>query len=352
MTDWTLAPCTTTVAALTEISPARRAALRDGPDDTASFRAAMANTPALREVEIGGAAAQTAARDTLRVVAWNVERLRPLDAIAHTLRDARADVALLTEIDKGMARTGNTHRTSELAAALGQSYAYGAEFVELDRGTSSERTAAGEAQNALGFHGNAIVSRLTLQRPALFRLEAEGTWFGWARDEPRLGGRLAIGGQVRLNDTPVTVIGLHLESHSDPAHRAGQVARLLDLLALYDPDAPVLIGGDFNTSTYGRTIHGFRDAQPGDDPLRRLRPQPFEPLFDLFERHGFDWRAANVPDAPTQRFAEGSTRPLGKIDWIFSRGLTATSPAVLPAVQGDSTPSSDHEALFVEFALP
>ncbi len=285
-------------------------------------------------------------------MAWNVKRLRPLDAIAYTLRDARSNVALLSEIDKGIARTGNTHRTAELAAALGQSYAYGAEFVELDRGTASERAAAGEAQNALGFHGNAVVSRLTLHRPALFRLEAEGTWFGWARDEPRLGGRLAIGGQVTLNDTPVTLIGLHLESQSDPAQRAGQVARLLDILALYDPDAPALIGGDFNTSTYARTVHGFRDAQPSDDPLRRLRPQPFEPLFKLFERYGFDWHAAPVPDAPTQRFAEGSFRPLGKIDWIFTRGLTATSPAVLPALQGDSTPSSDHEALVVEVALP
>lgn len=353
MTDWTLAPCETVVDALTEVAAPRRAALRDGPDDHATHRAALDATPALREVEVGGLAHRAEeATGSLKVVAWNVERLRYLGPVAQTLTGAQADVCLLTEIDKGMARTGNDHRTAELAGEIGQNYAYGVEFIELDRGTTRERAAHADTENTLGFHGNAMLSRLRLHRPALFRLEAEGTWFGWGRDEPRLGGRIAIGGQMMLDGVAVTCVGVHLESHSDPDHRAGQVARLVDLVDRYDPDAPVLIGGDFNTSTHARTTAGFV-VTPDEDPMRAVRVQPFEPLFDLMAAHGFDWAECNVPDAPTQRFpASEASRRLRKIDWIFTRGLRALAPAVLSAVCPDGTPSSDHEALFVEVRLP
>jgi endonuclease/exonuclease/phosphatase family metal-dependent hydrolase len=353
MTDWTLHPCLSQVAALTEIDAERRATLRDGPDDHATYRAALNTIPALQEVEVGGPAPLAAgATGHLRVVAWNVERLRYLQPVADTLTGAAADVCLLTEIDKGMARTGNTHRTAELAALIGQGYAYGAEFIELDRGTTRERNAHADTENALGFHGNAVLSRLALQRPALFRLETEGKWFGWDRDEPRVGGRLAIGGQVLLDRVAVTLVAVHLESHSDPDHRAGQVARLMDLIDLYDPNAPLLIGGDFNTSTMGRGPAGFARPDLRDDPLRLLRVEPYEPLFAMMAARGFDWTACNVPDAPTQRFPGADMpRPLGKIDWIFTRGLLADEPTVLPALCPDGTPSSDHEGLFVRVRL-
>lgn len=352
MTDWTLEPCETRVAALSEISAERRAALRDGPDDFATYRAALETTPALREVETGGPQPQAeGARGSLRVVAWNIERLRHLDDTANTLTAAGADVCLLTEIDKGMARTGNGHRTAELAIRIGQGYGYGAEFVELDRGTPSERATHGDTPNALGFHGNAILSRLRLERPALLRLEAEGTWFGWARDEPRLGGRLAIAGQVRLDGVAVTCVGVHLESHSDPDHRAGQVAHLLHLIDRYDPTAPVVIGGDFNTSTYRRANAGFQQPDRSD-PMRPVRVEPFEPLFARMFDARYDWHACNVPDVATQRFAQDETKRIPhKLDWMFTRGLTATDPMILPALCANGAPSSDHDALSIVLSL-
>jgi len=105
-----------------------------------------------------------------------------------------------------------------------------------------------------------------LHRPALFRLETEGKWFGWGRDEPRGRGRLAIGAQLMLDGVAATLVAVHLESHSDPLHRAGQVAHLLDLPDLCDPAAPLLIGGDFTTWTMGRGPDGFSDPDLRDDP--------------------------------------------------------------------------------------
>ena len=49
-----------------------------------------------------------------RLVFWNVERLRHLDAIAGHLQDHTPDVILLSEVDRGMARTGNTDRIAML----------------------------------------------------------------------------------------------------------------------------------------------------------------------------------------------------------------------------------------------
>lgn len=353
MSDWIHHPVGTPVSALTEVPLARRDALRDGPGDPAAFRAAHDTIPALREIELGGPPPQApGATGTLRVVGWNVERLRHLDALAARIEAAAPDVCLLTEIDKGMARTGNGHLLADLSARLGQGHAYGVEFIELDRGDPAERAAAGDTPNMLGFHGNAVLSRLALHRPAVFRLEAEGTWFDGARAaQPRVGGRMAVAAQVLLDGRAVTVVGVHLESHSDPAHRAGQALRLMDLVDRYDPEAPVVIAGDFNTSTWDWP----RTARDGDtaDPMRRVRPESYEPLFAAFAARGYDWREANVPDAPTQRlWAPDPARSLGKIDWVFTRGLVARDPAVLPATYPDGATASDHEGLFVELAHP
>lgn len=350
--DWTLSPTGTPVAALTEVPLARRNALRDGPGDHATFRAAHDSIPALREIEVGGPPPQAlGATDWLRLVVWNVERLRHLDALAERITAAQPDICLLTEIDKGMARTGNGHRVAELSERLGLGYAYGVEFIELDRGDEAERAAAGDTDNTLGFHGNAVLSRLTLSRPALFRLEAEGTWFDGQRSaQPRVGGRMAMGGQVLLDGRAITVVGVHLESHSDPDHRAGQVQRLLDLVDRYDAQSPVLIAGDFNTSTYAWPRTG-RPVEDRANPQRRVDVVPHEPLFALMAERGFDWTMCNVPLAPTQRlWAPDPDRILGKIDWVFTRGLRARAPAVLPATYANGETASDHEGLYIEVA--
>jgi len=350
VTDWILEPQAVPVTALTEVPLSHRDALRDGPGDHATYRAAHDAIPALREVETGGPAPQAGgATGWLRVVGWNVERLRHLTALAARIEAQSPDVCLLTEIDKGMTRTGNGHLLADLSARLGQGYVYGLEFVELDRGSPAERAVVADTPNALGFHGNAVLSRLELHRPAVLRLEAEGTWFDGIRGEPRVGGRIAVAAQVLLDNRPVTVVAVHLESHSDPVHRAGQATRLMDLIDVYDAGAPVVIAGDFNTSTWDwpRTV---RDGDSAD-PMRRLRPEPHEPLFSAFAARGYTWREANVPDAPTQRlWVPDPGRTLGKIDWVFARGLQARNPAVLPATYSDGLTASDHEGLFVEVA--
>src|SRR3954447_17350422 len=131
--DWMRDDFGVVVPALTELPLAQRLAMRQGPFDPESYRQCFESIPALGEIERGGHPniRPTADRE-IGVVAWNVERLRHFQAIAGTLETLAPTVVLLSEIDSGMARSGNRHPIAELADRLGHTYIYGVEFLELD----------------------------------------------------------------------------------------------------------------------------------------------------------------------------------------------------------------------------
>ena len=267
-----------------------------------------------------------------RVVTWNVQRgPRPLD-VAARLHASGADIALLSELDSGMARTGNADVAACVAAALGDDYgySYGAEFVELGLGDHRERACAGvDDENARGLHGNAVVARTTLADPAVARLDAGTRWFGRDSPEPRLGGRMAVLVTLVLNGTAVRVVSTHLENWADPVARAGQFETLLDALG----PGPALVGGDLNT--FGTGFDEILDRPlvrrlHATDPERFVWPVAYEPLFAAAAARGFRWEEANLA-APTT-----SHGPL-KLDWLLARGLEVCAPAVI-----DAAGLSDH----------
>ena len=106
----------------------------------------------------------------VRVVAWNVQRGRRPAELALRLGESGADLCLLSELDRGMARTENTDVTAAIAADLGARYAFGVEFVELGLGDASEQREAAGLLNVSGLHGNAIVTRAPLGDPCVVRL--------------------------------------------------------------------------------------------------------------------------------------------------------------------------------------
>jgi endonuclease/exonuclease/phosphatase family metal-dependent hydrolase len=351
VSHWSDETLTQTVAHLTPVSLDERQAILAGPVDNTNHRAHFDRLPALRQIEIGGAPPRRSAVDgPARVVFWNTERLRHIDAITATLKSLAPDVALLCEIDRGMARTQNTDRMVDIAQRLGQSYLYAVEFVELGLGDRYEqRDHAGE-HNEQGFHGAGLVSEVSLNRPFLIRLEDTGKWFDGAFEERRVGSTIAIGASVIVAGKPVLMVNAHLESHADPAMRGHDMENLLRRIDLFAPGAPVILGGDFNTSTTGVEERRNREAwlqQLVEQPDRLTSPEPYEPLFAAATAHGYQWQTANIMGQPTQRFPVGSPRPNHKLDWFFTRGLICTDAALIPAVQPNGEPSSDHECLAV-----
>jgi len=353
MADWIDAPLVDTVTRLGEVPFAEREAILTGRKDKATHRAHLDRLPALRQIEVGGAVPHRTAIDgTARVACWNVERLRHLDAVEATLHAAAIDVALLSEVDRGMARSGNRDCIAELAGHFGHGYLYAVEFLELDLGDVDEKRIHAGETNLVGFHGAAISSDVALTRPFLIRLEARGDWFDGTRHEPRVGGTIALGAIVKVAGVPVVMVSVHLESYCTPATRRDDTEHLLTLIDRIASAAPVILGGDFNTSTASHAERADRDAwrsRLAAEPGRLIRPGPHEPIFELLAANGYDWHACNVADTPTTRYADPN-RPRAKLDWFFTRGLVASSPEIVPALRSDGSPSSDHDCLVVTIA--
>ncbi|GEO17537.1 endonuclease/exonuclease/phosphatase family protein [Microvirga aerophila] len=274
---------------------------------------------------------------SFRIAALNAKRLKNRAAVRSLLDRAGLHAALLSEADAGMARSGNVHTIGELAAPSGEGFLFGVEFMELDLGDAREMRDHHGQRNACGFHGNGIVAALELADPVLIRLEEGGLWFpGRNGAQRRIGGRMALAARMEAAPQPFWLVSVHLESKTDPADRQAQMQTLLRALdRLAPPRDACVIGGDFNTK-----------ALPRDETERQ------EPLFDDLRAAGFSWRHSNVA-GPTQRTdpAGKPKPPFGKLDWIVVRGLEARNPQVIPVLDQNGDPASDHDLLMADLSF-
>lgn len=300
--------------------------------------------PCLNNIETAAPAATPALPGSLTVAAWNIERCKEVEASAELIRASGADVVLATELDWGMARSGQRHTTRDLAALLGFGYAFGVEFVELGTGDDYEVSLFADVPNRHGLHGNAILSRYPLENPSLIPIDSGGFWYVGAPKgdgQFRVGGRMAMAARI----AGITFAAVHYESESDAAGRATQTDRLVTALDALYGNGPAVIGGDLNTRTLSDT---------GMDRAEILcRPETVEPSFARFAEAGFGWQTANA-GLPTTRAAPGRpvSYPLKTLDWIFARGLAASEPRIVPAVSARGEYLSDHEMITTRILLP
>jgi endonuclease/exonuclease/phosphatase family metal-dependent hydrolase len=335
------------VAALPRVSPEARAAMCALAPTRDTYRRLLGEVEGLALVETGGAPARAEPPARIRIGYWNIERFARFEPALDLIRAEGFDVLLLGEVDIGMARSGQRHALREAAALLGMSYAFGAEFLELGLGDETERRLFAGEENEAGWHGNAILSALPLRAPALIRLEEDGDWFDGRHGERRVGGRSAISAMIDLASGPVSIASVHLESHGGPELRAEHMGRLFAAMEQRSPGGRAAIGGDLNTSTLTRTATDQefdRAALLAEDQGRFLRPEAREPLFSAARQHGYGWEDANA-QGPTERTADMATA--GRIDWFLIRGLAASSPSTIPAVDPAGLIIADHDAIAV-----
>jgi endonuclease/exonuclease/phosphatase family metal-dependent hydrolase len=332
------------------------------------------------------APASAPAGDSIRAVAWNIERGIRLDGIIQHLEQhpllANADLLLLSELDWGMARTGNRFVAREIASALGLNYAFAPCYVALTKGAGIEKQAGGENEESL--HGNALLSRFPMRR-------VHSIAFPNGKDkmkggEKRIGSQRAVIADIEHPRGTFRAVSLHLDAHSSQRHRFLQMGQLLDHLDTLQPQLPVLIGGDWNTTTHDasralysilgycrRVLMGIRNV------VRNHYPYPerwFErKLFKEIETRGYEYRGFNTPDACTLHYrVEDLAANLNmrewvpnwcfwfinwaldrtggscsmKLDWFAGKGIRALAPAVaLPRLTEDSKPVSDHDPIVI-----
>jgi endonuclease/exonuclease/phosphatase family metal-dependent hydrolase len=321
-------------------------------------------------------------RESYRVAAWNIERGKQLDGQVEVLQHheyfREADVLLLTETDVGMARSGNHDVAREIAERLRMHYAFIPCYWSLVKGSGLERDVDGD--NDLGLHGNAILSRYPLSNLRPVHLENGIDIF--AAKERRLGCQTALLADIALPQRTVTFACIHLDAHSTQRHRRDQMAAVLDGLAR--GGGPVVLGGDWNTTTYNSSnafmsICGFclRVLMGVGRVIRNHYLHPYNwferELFALLEERGFEYRRSNVlgeyticydiTDRQTYTalrewvpqfcfpFIHWSLRDFGgkcplKIDWFATRGVEPVDARVIHDVrEGRAVPLSDHDAI-------
>ncbi len=217
------------------------------PDDASDF----VNIDCRIEADRGAAAAEP--KDEIVVMVYNFERGLRLDEQVAALRDDPAlglpDVILASELDRGCSRTGHRDVTRELADALGMSYAFGVEFLELPRASGG----GGEILETCE-HGNAVLSRYPLGNVGVIRHAQNRSWYvppeeRTGEGEPRLGGRMVVYADVKVGERYLHVYALHFES--DLAANDIQVAQAVET-AQHGLARPfrVVQGGDTNAPLY------------------------------------------------------------------------------------------------------
>jgi endonuclease/exonuclease/phosphatase family metal-dependent hydrolase len=329
----------------------------------------------------------------IRAVAWNVERGSRLEGLVEALKGHRllrgADVLLLTELDYGMARSGNRHVAREAASQLGMNYAFAPSYIALTKGNGAEIEAEGE--NTQGLHGNAVLSPHVIERAWSIALpngkdKMRGT-------EKRLGSQRAVVADVVHPSGTFRAVSLHLDAHSSQRHRARQLRVVLDFLDTLTPRLPVLLGGDWNTSTYDSSraaysIAGFaRRVMMGVGHVienHYLRPDSWfeRHLFRQLEQRGYRYRDLNETGAGTLHYdvrdlaantnmadwvprwcfwwIEWALRDYGgrcslKLDWFAGRGIEPAArypPRVVAGLRGpEGETLSDHDPIVLGFTL-
>ncbi len=346
----------------------------------------------------------------VRAVSWNIERGKRFDAVmdglSHELiRDA--DIVILNEVDIGMARSGQRSIAGEIARRLRMHYVFGNHYLCLDRGNPRDTLVLGrdgavagtrddlpDEENSLGLHGNCILSRYPLVRAENVPLFETKDKFR-SRSDKRFGVKKALWAEAATPLGPLTVAAVHLDSIASPANRARQLGSLLARLDALEPAGPVLIGGDWNTTTYDlqtplRLVWnlakkfwrgGFAHAVP-----QYMTPYEIydRPEFETAERHGFDWRNFNnlahsttvydVEDPEAASMVRDHVGSLGvkllrwrlapwngkaplKVDWFAGRNLRpagpdpaagALAPLALERFRPSGRRASDHDPIIAD----
>ncbi len=324
------------------------------------------------------------AKDRYRFVAWNLERGTRFEEQLHELRThpylRDCDVLLITEADAGMARSGNRMVAEELARELGMVQAFAPCYIALGKGSGMERDVEGE--NRLGLHGNALLSRYPIRNARAIPLTNGRDKM--AHREQRIGRQACVAATIEFPNLSLDAVSVHLDAQSTQRHRRDQMR---SVLAALPARGPVVMGGDWNTSTYDSShalwaILGFwlRVLMGVDHVIRNhyLYPERrFErELFEALRAHGFEYDRSNRLGERTIRYDICDARATGslhdwvpewcfrfirwslrhhegqcpfKLDWFATREVRVADPVVLHEFrEGRAVPLSDHDPVGVD----
>ena len=325
---------------------------------------------------------------SVSAVAWNIERGCLFDGILNSLKNhadlKEKDLYLLTELDDGMARSGNRFVAQELAKELKLNYAFAPVYLCLQKGSGVESEMAGENTNSI--HGLAMFSKNPMKNVHAVDLP-NGKDKMWGK-EKRLGYLRALVADIEHPAGAFRAVTVHLDAHCSRQHRQKQIKIVLDHLETL-PKLPTIIGGDWNTSTFNsqtgthailgywwRVMIGIRNT------ARNHFPHPdrhFERrMFEMVEKRGYEYKSFNENGVGTLHYDMDSiekntnlrdwvpawcfpfifwaAKQVGgkvsvRLDWFTGKGIEMVGkPKTIGNLKdANKTPLSDHDAIGLDF---
>lgn len=327
-------------------------------------------------------------KQIVSAVAWNIERGNRFEGIVGALENHQhlkdKDLLLLTELDYGMARSGNRFVARELAEKLKLNYAFAPVYIALQKGSGVEAEVAEENTHSL--HGLATFSKYPLSNAHAIPLpNGKDKMFG---KEKRLGYLRALIADIAHPAGDFRAVTVHLDAHSSRKHRHWQMKIVLDHLDTL-PTLPTVIGGDWNTTTFNaqssnRAIAGYfrRVAMGVKSVSKNHYPHPdryFErALFRELERRGYDYKNLNEIGAGTLHYdvqnaayntnlgdwvprwcfpfifwaaKQVGGRVSARLDWFAGKGIEiyGKPQTVGELFDAENIPLSDHDAITLDF---
>lgn len=182
----------------------------------------------------------------MTIVVWNIARGYHPGEICDFLSERKADVYLLSEVDRGNRRTRSVDMFQLLEESLGLSGRFAVEFEEKE---SVWRTLIPQGGLGGGVHGNAVFSRFPIKGYREFRLPTgdplhwKGTTIVPELFEPRNGSRVAQVFESIIGETAISFVNTHLENW----RCAWELRRRQLETALSDiRGTETVVGGDMN----------------------------------------------------------------------------------------------------------
>ena len=245
--------------------------------------------------------------DTVRALVYNIHAGKDaggannLDGVVALIRETRADVVLLQEVDQGTRRSGVVDQPAVLAVGSGFHVAFGS-ALDYDGGK----------------YGVATLSRWPIAFDTLYRLPVDPP-------QERAGGSREPRGLLRSDITSpygtIVVFNTHIDASREDTWRQQEARAIVSTVAAARRSHPlVLLGGDLNSTPESAVQDIIR--KPG--------------LRDAFAECGRGAGHTYPADSAVKR-----------IDYLYLTGAMRCTRAEVPA-----TRVSDHRPLIVHVIIP
>ena len=237
---------------------------------------------------------------TFRVMTYNIHHGEGIDGkldlqrIAALVKQERADVVALQEVDRFVPRSGNQDIAARLAELTGMRQVFG-KNIDLNGGD----------------YGNAVLSRFPIldHRHTRYHVSVSGEQRG------------LLEAVLKIQGHEVLLLNTHLDFMKDDVERLANVAEAFETLAASKPKRPVIWCGDFNAPPQSPAYKAVLEQMVDCWPLAGAGP-------------GFT--------IPVQF-------PAARIDYVF---IEKDSPLKPGKAWVPLSKASDHLPVVVEFELP